>query len=147
MPQAVAGRALDRAGLDHCPADRRWPDRVEHTASQSARGLETVPARSLESLDNPNGAARAGGFSLHAGIDIAPNQRPRLERLCRYMSRPPVSVDRLALASSGHVRYQLKTPYRNGTTHVLIEPLNFLARLTALVPPPRTADRPSMTAA
>ena len=106
-----------------------------------------MPARSLESLDNPNGAARAGGFSLHAGIDIAPNQRPRLERLCRYMSRPPVSVDRLALASSGHVRYQLKTPYRNGTTHVLIEPLNFLARLTALVPPPRTADRPSMTAA
>jgi len=35
------------------------------------------------------------------------------------------------------VRYQLKTPYRDGTTHVLFEPLDFLARLAALVPKPR----------
>jgi Putative transposase len=32
---------------------------------------------------------------------------------------------------------QLKTAYRDGTTHVLLEPLEFLARLAALVPPPR----------
>jgi hypothetical protein len=32
------------------------------------------------------------------------------------------------------VRYQLKTPYRDGTTHVLFEPLDFIARLAALVP-------------
>ena len=30
----------------------------------------------------------------------------------------------------------LKTPYRDGTTHVLFEPLDFLARLAALVPSP-----------
>ena len=53
------------------------------------------------------------------------------------MSRPPVSTERMALTSSGHVRYQLKTPYRDGTTHVVIEPLDFMARLAALVPPPR----------
>ena len=35
------------------------------------------------------------------------------------------------------MRYQLKTPYRDGTTHVLFEPLDFLARLAALVPKPR----------
>lgn len=29
------------------------------------------------------------------------------------------------------------TPYRDGTTHVLFEPLDFLARLAALVPLPR----------
>ena len=40
------------------------------------------------------------------------------------MSRPPVSTERMALTSSGHVRYQLKTPYRDGTTHVVIEPLD-----------------------
>ncbi|MGQ0835402.1 MAG: transposase, partial [Gammaproteobacteria bacterium] len=34
-------------------------------------------------------------------------------------------------------RYRLKTPYRDGTTHVLFEPLDLLARLAALVPPPR----------
>ena len=83
------------------------------------------------------GAARAGGFSLHAGIDIAPGQRQKLERLCRYVSRPPVAVERMALTSSGHVRYTLKTPYRDGTTHIVLEPLDLMARLAALVPPPR----------
>jgi hypothetical protein len=59
-----------------------------------------------------NGAPRAGGFSLHAGIDIQPGQREKLERLCRYGRRPPLAAERLALTSSGLVRYQLKTPYQ-----------------------------------
>jgi hypothetical protein len=53
------------------------------------------------------------------------------------MSRPALSQARLSLTPGGHVRYQLKTPYRDGTTHVLFEPLDFLARLAALVPKPR----------
>jgi hypothetical protein len=39
--------------------------------------------------------AIAGFHALHAGIDIAPNQRPKLERLCRYVSRPPVATERI----------------------------------------------------
>jgi len=35
------------------------------------------------------------------------------------------------------VRYQLKTPWKNGTTHVEFEPVEFIAKLAALVPPPR----------
>ena len=43
---------------------------------------------------------------------------------------------------SALVRYQLKTPYRDGTTgdrrsHAIFEPLDFIARLAALVPKPR----------
>ena len=34
-----------------------------------------------------------------------------------------------ALTPNGDVRYQLKTPYRDGTTHVIFEPLDFIARL------------------
>ena len=78
---------------------------------------------------------------MHAGIGIgigiAPQERAKLERLCRYVSRPPVATERMALTSSGHVGYQLKTPYRDGTTHIVIEPLDFMARLAALVPPLR----------
>jgi hypothetical protein len=33
------------------------------------------------------------------------------------VSRPPVASERLALTASGQVRYALKTPYRDGTTH------------------------------
>ncbi|MFT5839337.1 MAG: hypothetical protein ACI9UT_001840 [Flavobacteriales bacterium] len=32
---------------------------------------------------------------------------------------------------------QIKTSYRDGTTHVIFEPLDFIARLAALVPKPR----------
>ena len=77
------------------------------------------------------------GFSLHAGVAAKAHQRQKLERLCRYISRPAVSERRLSLTSGGNVRYQLKTPYRDGTTHVIFEPLDFIARLAALVPKPR----------
>lgn len=65
-----------------------------------------------------------------------PHQRDMRERLYRYISRPAVSEKRLALTGNGKVRYELKTPYRDGTTHVFFEPLDFIARLAALVPKP-----------
>ena len=44
---------------------------------------------------------------------------------------------RLSLSSTGKVLYTLKTPYRDGTTQVAFEPVDFMARLAALVPKPR----------
>ncbi len=35
------------------------------------------------------------------------------------------------------MRYQLKNAYRDGTTHIVLEPLDLIARLAAPVPPPR----------
>ena len=43
----------------------------------------------------------------------------------------------MSLTPNGNIRYQLKTPYRDGTTPVIFEPLDFIARLAALVPRPR----------
>jgi hypothetical protein len=108
-------------------------------AGQRLFTLQTVPAKEPEpeQQGDHRGAANAGGFSLHAGLDIQPHQHEKLEQLCRYVSRPPIAVERLALISSGQVRYTLKTPYRDGTTHIVLEPLDLLARLAALVPPPR----------
>jgi hypothetical protein len=82
-------------------------------------------------------------LSLHAGVSTEAHQRDKLERLCRYVSRPAVSEKRLALTSNGNIRYQLKTPCRDGTTHVIFEwggppSLDFIAKLAALVPKPRT---------
>ena len=48
-----------------------------------------------------------------------------------------LACERLALTASGQVRYTLKTPYRDGTTHIVLEPLDLMARLAALVPKPR----------
>ena len=60
-----------------------------------------------------------------------------MERLCCYITRPAVSTERLSLTAQGNIRYRLKTPYRDGTTDVVFEPLDFMARLAALVPTPR----------
>ncbi len=103
-------------------------------AGQQVFALQSVPARSAEPRP---GVAQCAGFSLHAGIGVEADQRAKLERLARYVSRPPVAIERLALTAQGQVRYRLKTPYRDGTTHIVLEPVDFMARLAALVPPPR----------
>ena len=70
------------------------------------------------------------------------------------LARPAVAEKRLTVSAQGKVVYLLKTPYRDGTTHVIFEPLDFMyrmygmpraqgcagaaiARLAALVPKPR----------
>jgi hypothetical protein len=97
--------------------------------------LQTLSAR--EEDNNKPRLAKANGFSLHAGVAAQTYQRRKLERLCRYIARPAVSTERMALTDQGNIRYTLKTPYRDGTTHIVLEPLDFMARLAALVPKPR----------
>ena len=77
------------------------------------------------------------GFSLHAGIFCPAHDRKKRERLCRYISRPSLSEERLSLNAKGQVVYKLKTAYRNGTTHIVLSPLDLLSRLASLVPRPR----------
>ena len=57
--------------------------------------------------------------------------------LHRYIARSAVSEKRLSPTPNGNVRYQLKAPYRDGTTHVIFGPLVFIAKLAALVSRPR----------
>ena len=45
-------------------------------------------------------------------------------------------------ACNGNIRYQLKTPYRDGTTHVIFKRLDFIAELADLIPKPRTSLNP-----
>lgn len=98
--------------------------------------LQTLPAQANDARHSER-VAKLAGFSLHAGVCAEAHQRAKLERLCRYITRPAVSEQRIAFTPGGNIRYELKTPYRDGTTHVIFEPLDFIARLAALIPPPR----------
>ena len=42
-----------------------------------------------------------------------------------------------ALLPDGRVAYRLKKPRRNGATHLVMTPVQFLARIAILIPPPR----------
>ena len=66
--------------------------------------LQTLPA---EPEEPGREVAEASGFSLHAGIAAKASQRDKVERLARYVSRPPVAIERLSLTQSGQVRYAL----------------------------------------
>jgi len=61
-----------------------------------------------------------------------------LGQFCRYITRPALSDERVQLNATGQVELKLKTPWRAGTTHLVMSPLEFMQRLAALVPPSRT---------
>jgi Putative transposase len=88
----------------------------------------------------------------HAEVRGAAPQRKKLQHLCRYITRPAIAHDkpdtgtyrckllrteRLKRNRAGDVVWQLKTPYQDGKTHIGMSPLEFMQRLTALVPRPR----------
>jgi hypothetical protein len=81
--------------------------------------------------------AAVGGVSLHANVDVPGQDRKRLERLCRYVTRPPVAAGRLTRLADGRLCYRLERRWRDGTSHVVFELLELLERLVALIPPPR----------
>ena len=107
---------------------------VGKDAGKKVFSLQTLPAKDY---DNYGQLAKIAGFSLHAGVFADADQPDKLERLCRYIARPAVSEKRLSLTTTGNVRYELKTPYTDGTTHVFFSPIDFISKLAALVPPPR----------
>jgi hypothetical protein len=97
--------------------------------------LQTVPSQAAP--PSQQRCINAQGFSLHAEVCCAADQRKKLEHLCRYITRPAIANERLTLNRAGDVVLQLKSPYHDGTTHVVMSPLEFMQRLAALVPRPR----------
>jgi len=92
-----------------------------------------------EDLPAPSGprCATISGFSVHANVSVPAHDRMRLERLCRYAGRPPLATDRLSMLPDGRLLYRLKRRWRDGTSHIIFEPLDLVAKLAVLVPPPR----------
>ena len=81
--------------------------------------------------------ADISGFSLHAAVRCGADDRQSLEQLCRYITRPALANERVQTNAAGQVVLKLKTPWRDGTTHLVMSPLEFMQRLAALVPRPR----------
>lgn len=102
---------------------------------KKALTLKTVPESDHNSQTGL--VAINSGFSLHAGVSMAGNERDRIEKLCLYIARPAVALERLHLNLRGEVVYVLKKPYSDGTTHIVMTQLELLERLAAIVPRPR----------
>jgi len=86
----------------------------------------------------PHRCAAFEGYNLHADTQVPARDRPGLERLCRYILRPPLAKTRIEETAEGEIRLTLKRPWADGTAEMLFTKQEFLERLCALVPPPRS---------
>jgi hypothetical protein len=77
------------------------------------------------------------GFDVHAGVTIRAGDRAGLSHLCRYAARAPLALERLSLLEDGRVAYRLRKPRRNSATHLVMTPIELLAKIASLVPPPK----------
>ncbi len=57
--------------------------------------------------------------------------------MCRYVIRPPLAAGKLCVLEDDTLSFKLKTPWSDGTTHLVLSPLELIEKLAALVPPPR----------
>ena len=76
----------------------------------SQKGRKTLTLRSLPQTVHEGSQLldRHSGFSLHAGLSCRGHERQKLERICRYISRPSLSEERLSVNGKGQVVYKLK---------------------------------------
>jgi hypothetical protein len=77
------------------------------------------------------------GFNLHAATRGHGNDKQGKEHLCRYILRPPLANDRLHLLPGNKVELAFKRPWSDGTAAIVLHALALIARLAAIVPPPR----------
>ena len=100
-----------------------------------------VHARLLADLPPQAGkdkrAANISGFDLHANVRVKADDRKKLERLCRYILRPPLAQERLSETADGNILFEMKRQFSDGTTHMVFRPMEFIEKLVAIIPRPR----------
>jgi Putative transposase/Transposase zinc-binding domain len=144
------GLAANADGQETDPLSRTDPGMADLVASSVRRRVavgsnagrrvvrlgDQIDGDSLDVLQSPL-CVMVCGFSVHGNVCVEARDRNRLERLCRYGSRPAVATERLTKLSDGRLLYRLKRPWRDGTSAVIFEPQDFMAKLAVLVPVPR----------
>jgi hypothetical protein len=97
--------------------------------------LPSNPPAGSTTTEEP--VAEVRGINLHAKQVVDGRDRRQLERLCRYITRPPLAQDRLSRRADGSLLLTLKSPWKDGTRALILEPQDLLTRLVAAIPPPR----------
>jgi hypothetical protein len=121
---AASLRGRSASGSNAGERWRRLGDRVEpETGNDDPEASPRIPQHD--------------GLSLHAAVAVPARDRRRLERLCRYVARPPLANERLEEHPDGRLALRLKTRWRDGTSHILMEYSELIDRLVPLIPPPR----------
>ena len=68
---------------------------------------------------------------------VAPTSASDSNACAATLTRPAIANERLKRTRAGQIVLQLKSPWRDGTIHIVMSPLQLMQRLAALVPRPR----------
>jgi len=55
-------------------------------------------------------------WAQHADVAVPGRRRDQLEKVCRYILRPPLAVERLTESTGGQLLYHFRRPWRDGST-------------------------------
>jgi hypothetical protein len=142
--EGLAGEADDEpmAGDEAGPLDGFAQAAMQRgtIASLPADGEDPVDAGADSTFGHrPSGrwSADVDGFSLHAGVRIEAGDFEGRERLVRYAARPSFAVDRLRELEDGRLAYRVRWATSSAGPYRIMTPVELLARLAAIVPPPR----------
>lgn len=124
-PSYSAGEAMTLAGMQ-----RGTLETAKDTGERAAPELGEAPPRVTD-------AAVHERFNLHASVHVPAHDDLARERLCRYLARPAFSLARLSVRRDGLVVYRVKSAGRGRIKQRVMSPMECLARLAAMVPPPR----------
>jgi hypothetical protein len=83
------------------------------------------------------GWEHGGGFSVDASVCIGGDDRAGMERLLRYCARPPFALEHLQQLDAEHLIYHSPKPRLDGSSDLVLTPLELIDKIAALVPPPR----------
>ena len=106
-------------------------------AGQAVRRFGVLSAPAQGEQDGGGRGVVAKGYSLHAGTWVGADDRIGLQRLARYLLRPPLARGRLEERPDGQLVLHLRKPWRDGTQAFLFTPLELVEKLAALVIRPR----------
>jgi len=102
------------------------------------RQMRVYGRAAREDVHHQPNQPRGYDFNLHSKRRVEADDPESLEKLCRYILRPPIANDRLRWVGQDKVALKLKRPWSDGTTELVFDPLDFVQRLIPLIPMPRT---------
>jgi len=131
------GRSLERDGqVEGC--DRLSIDEPTLAAyyAAAAQGISVAGERAgkptlrlvvsdgptaTRTADDDEPVAEVRGINVHAKQRVDGRDRAQMERLCRYITRPPLSQERLTRRAEGRLELELKKVWRDGTRALVLE--------------------------
>src|SRR6266542_2756734 len=124
-------RREPRATVLYQTVEEHWPNFRE--CAEETGGLPRFVEREFEEY------LRCGVLEWDYLQRVDGRDRAQIERLCRYITRPPLSQERLSRRADGRLELELKKVWRDGTRALVLEPFDLLTRLVASVPPVRAS--------